>query len=177
MKLTFAVVCILLLSTAAFSQTRSRRTSKRTTQSSKTQQASTQQAAAEVKANGATRVADQIKILTKFLYLLGGAAKGIEQVDDAAKRNEASPAALQQNDRNKATFKSSLENVRVGLDQLEIYFRGTPELQGYYVKLAGSAAGAATAEDQAAAGHFDQAGRTLLDVVGRLTDVLLAMRG
>ena len=62
------------------------------------------------------------------------------------------------------------------MDQLEIYFRNTPELQRYYVKLVGSAAGAADAEAQAAAGHFDQAGRTLLGVVNRLTDVLVAMQ-
>ena len=73
-------------------------------------------------------------------------------------------------------MKASLQNVREGLDQLEISFRSTPELEQYYLKLAGSAAGAATAEDQAAAGHFDQAGRTLLGVVNRLTDVLVLMR-
>jgi len=36
--------------------------------------------------------------------------------------------------------------------------------------------GAAAAEEQAAAGRVDQAGRTLLGVVNRLTDVLLLMR-
>lgn len=175
MKKLIVPICILFLSTAALSQTRSRTTSKRGTQSSKTQQASSQ-ASAEAKTAGATKVADQIKNLTRFVYLLGGVAKGIEQVDEAAKKNEASPTALQQNAQNKATVKSSLENVRLGLDQLEIYFRSTPELQGYYTKLVGSASGAAAAEEQAAAGHFDQAGRTLLGVVNRLTDVLLLMR-
>jgi hypothetical protein len=38
---------------------------------------------------------------------------------------------------------------------LEIDFRNTPELQPYYIKLAGVAAGAATAEEQAAANQFD----------------------
>jgi hypothetical protein len=175
MKKLIVPICILFLSTAAFSQTRSRTTSKRGTQSSKTQPAPSP-ASAEAKTAGATKVADQIKNLTRFVYLLGGVAKGIEQVDEAAKKNEASPAALQQNAQNKATVKSSLENVRFGLDQLEIYFRSTPELQGYYTKLVGSASGAAAAEEQAAAGHFDQAGRTLLGVVNRLTDVLLVMR-
>ena len=110
------------------------------------------------------------------MYLLGGVAKGIEQVDEAARKNEASPTALQQNEQNKGSVKSSLQNVRVGLDALEIYFRSTPGLEGYYLKLAGSASGAADAEAQAAAGQFDRSGRTLLGVVNRLTDVLLAMR-
>ena len=174
MKKLIIPICILLLSTTAFAQTRSRTTARRGTQSSKTAKASA--AAAEVKLEGANKVADQIKNLTRFLYVLGGVAKGIEDIDAAAQSNQASPTALQKNDQNKAVVKSSLENVRVGLDQLEIYFRSTPELQGYYVKLVGSASGAADAEAQAAGGHFDQAGRTLLGVVNRMTDVLVLMR-
>jgi len=175
MKNILVLVCLLLVSTTALSQTRSRRT-RRTAPAANTAKTTTDQALAEARTTGATKVADQIKNLTRFLYLLGGVAKGIEQVDQAASKNEASPAALEQNNRNKATVKNSLENVRVGLDQLEIYFRSTPELQNYYVKLVGSASGAADAEAQAAAGHFDQAGRTMLGVVNRLTDVLLVMR-
>lgn len=167
-----AFACLLILPVTTLAQTRSR-TTRRRTQSAKP---SAPQASAEAKTTGATKVADQIKNLTRFVYLLGGVAKGIEQVDEAARKNEASPTALQQNEQNKATVKTSLRNVREGLDQLEIDFRGTPGLLDYYLKLAGSASGAATAEDQAAAGHFDQAGRTLLGVVNRLTDVLLAMR-
>ena len=171
MKKLIVPICILLLSTTGLAQTR-----RRTARAPATPKQTSAQAAAEARTNGATRVAAQIKNLTRFVYLLGGVAKGIEGVDEAARRNEASPAALQQNQANKATVKTSLQNVREGLDQLEISFRGTPELEQFYLKLAGSAAGAATAEDQAAAGHFDQAGRTLLGVVNRLTDVLLAMR-
>src|SRR5437773_1290894 len=167
-----ALIAILLISTAAFAQTRSRATKR----SAPTTKSSLPTSVVDARTSGATRVADQIKNLTRFVYLLGGVAKGIEQVEEAARKNEASPAALQQNEQNKAVVKTSLRNVREGLDQLEVYFRGTPELEGYYLKLAGSASGAATAEDQAAAGHFDQAGRTLLGVVNRLTDVLLAMR-
>jgi hypothetical protein len=167
-----AIACLLTLSATAFAQTRSR-TVKRGAQSSKT---SAQQAAAEVRTDGAARVANQIKNLTRFLYLLGGVAKGIEGLDIAARSNQGSPTTLQQNEQNKAKLRSTFQDFRVGLDQLEIHFRSTPELEQYYLKLAGSAAGAATAEDQATAGHFDQAGRTLLGVVNRLTDVLLAMR-
>src|SRR5881628_3656298 len=170
MKRLIVPLCVLLLSATALAQTRSR-----TTRSKATQRKSAAQNS-EVRNEAASRVAEQIKNLTRFVYLLGGVAKGIEQVDQAALRNEASPAAVDQNNRNKATVKSSLQNVREGLDQLEVYFRSTPELEQYYLKLAGSASGAATAEDQAAAGHFDQAGRTLLGVVNRMTDVLLAMR-
>ena len=164
------VATIILLSTAtAFSQTRRRTTRPTTRVTRPTKPSNAHQA-------GATRVADQIKNLTRFLYLLGGVAKGIESVDDAAERNEASPAVVEQAKRNKDTVRTSIQSVREGLDALEIHFRTTPELQRYYIKLAGVASGAATAEEQAAANQFDRAGRSLLDVVNRLTDVLLEMR-
>jgi hypothetical protein len=171
------VLCVLLLATAAVAQTRTRR-SVSTAQKRRSAPTETTavQAAGQARTEAATKVADQVKILTKFLYVLGGVAKGIEQVDEAARKNEASPAALQQNEQNKTTVKTSLRNVREGLDNLEIYFRSTPGLQSYYLKLAGSADGAATAENLANTGHFDQSGRSLLNVVNRLTDVLLIMR-
>lgn len=125
---------------------------------------------------GAGRIAEQIKTLTRFIYVLGGIAKGLENVDDAARRNEASPAILDQAKQNKLTVRTSIRKVREGLDQLESEFSSTTELRRYYTRLAGVAAGAAAAEEQAAANQFDKAGRTLLDVVNRLTDVLLEMR-
>ena len=130
----------------------------------------------EVQREGATRVAEEIKRLTKFIYLLGGIANGLEGVDDAARRNEASPTVLEQAQKNKQTVRASIQTLRERLDKIEIDFRATPELQRYYISLAGVAEGAATAEDLAAANKFDQAGRRLLEVINRLTDVLLAMR-
>jgi len=125
---------------------------------------------------GATRVADQIKFLTRFIYLLGGVSSSIAAVDEAARRNEASPTVVQQNQQSKAQVKTSIQGFRETLDKLEIDFRATPELQPYYIKLAGVASGAATAEELAAKNQFDAAGRQLLNVINRLTDVLLLMR-
>ena len=171
--LFLSIICLLLLPAPLLAQSRQRTTSRRSTQRTRSD---TSQKTADARTDGANRVADQIKILTRFLYLLGGVSKGIEAADAAARRNEVSPAVLQQTEKSKATVKTSLQNVREGLDKLEIDFRTTPELQRYYISLAGVAAGAANAEDQANAGRYDQAGRSLLDVVNRLTDVLLAMR-
>jgi hypothetical protein len=172
--LILSIICLLLLPATLLAQGRQRTTSRRSTQKSSRPDAS--QKTADARTDGANHVADQIKILTRFLYLLGGVSKGIEAADQAVRRNEASSAVMEQTEKSKATVKASLENVREGLDKLEIDFRTTPELQRYYTRLAGVAAGAANAEDQASAGHYDQAGRSLLDVVNRLTDVLLEMR-
>ena len=172
MKKIIVGICIgILLSTAALAQTRSRQTTKHPAKTTKTTTSSAETAAA-VRTEGATRVANQIKNLSNFLYLLGGVAKGIEVIDASAKDGQTSPT----NEQNKARLRASFTDLRVGLDALEVYFRSTPELQPYYTKLVGSASGAATAEQQAASGQFSQGGRTLLGVVGRLADVLVAMR-
>ena len=166
------VLSVVLAATPALSQTRNRSTAKPKASST----AAAAQKSTQARTAGATRVADQIKFLARFIYLLGGVSSGIAAVDEAAKRNEASPAILEKNQQSKATVKTSIQGFRESLDKLEIDFRAQPELQPYYIKLAGVANGAATAEEQAAANQFDASGRTLLNVLGRLTDVLVLMR-
>jgi hypothetical protein len=165
-----AIACLMLLPTAALGQKKKR------TGAARRPRTVTTPKTPEAVVAGATRVADQIKILTKFIYLLGGVAKGIEQSDIAISRKEASPAVIEQTEKSKATVRSSIRDVHAGLDQLETHFRATPALELYYITLEGVAKDAAVAEQQAAANQFDQAGRTLLGVVNRLTDVLLRMR-
>ncbi|HEX7771123.1 MAG TPA: hypothetical protein VF435_01805, partial [Pyrinomonadaceae bacterium] len=167
---TTLLLMIFLSPSTAFSQTRRRSSRQKPTATANKQRVT------QVRTAGATRVAEQIKLLSTFTYLLGGVTSSMAAVDEAERRNEASPAVVKQNQDSKAKVRSSIQNFRVTLDKLEIDFRATPELQPYYIKLAGSAAGAATAEEQAAASQFDRAGRTLLGVINRLTDVLLLMR-
>jgi hypothetical protein len=165
-----AIAWLILLPAGAFSQTRARTTTKR-----RGRTATARKSGNLVQAEGANRVADQIKLLTRFIYVLGGVAKGIEAADEAARRNEASPAVIAQTESSKATIRKSLQDWRDVMDKLELDFRTTPELERYYPGLAGVAAAAATAEEQAAQNQFDKAGRTLLGVVNHLTDALLAM--
>jgi hypothetical protein len=170
-RITLVLLTALLLSQPSLAQTRKRSTSAKPKSTSSTAQRTTQATSA-----GATRVADQIKFLTKFIYVLGGATSNIAAVDESVKRNQAPPDAAEKNQLAKTQVRNSIQGFREALDKLEIDFRATPELQPYYIKLAGVAAGAANAEQQAAANQFDAAGRSLLGVVNRLTDVLLAMR-
>src|ERR1041385_1245492 len=125
--LIIAATCLLLLSGSAFSQTRTRRSSPPS--SSKSSQPA---AATAIHNEGAAKVAIQIKNLTAFLYLLGGVAKSMQELDAAAKSGDASPTAQQQNEQNKARVKGSFEDFRVGLDALETYFNSTPGLKSYY---------------------------------------------
>lgn len=163
---------IFVIPSSALGQTRRRSSSRPSTSSTK----AAAERATQVRTQGATRVADQIKHLTTFTYLLGGINSGIAAADEEIRRNQASPATVESNKQSKARVRTSIQGFREVLDKLEIEFRATPELQPYYIKLAGVAAGAATAEEQAASNQFDAAGRSLLKVINRLTDVLLAMR-
>jgi hypothetical protein len=166
----------LLLVTTILSPLTTSGQTRRKTSTSSSSRATAPAASSAAQHAGATRVAEQIKLLTRFIYVLGGIAKGLEGVDDATRRNEASPAVVDQAKQSKVAVRANIKTVREGLDKLEIDFRATPELQRYYIKLAGVAARAATAEDFAAANQIDKAGRNLLEVVNQLTDVLLEMR-
>jgi hypothetical protein len=161
------MLALMAISPATLAQTRKR--------STKSRPASTAPAKSASVRAGATQVANQLKNLTHYIYLLGGVAKGLEAADAAAARKEASQAIIDQTKKSKDTVRASLRDIRAGLDKLESDFRTTPELNRYYIKLAGSAAGAASAEELAAGNQFDRAGRALLDVLNRLTDVLVEM--
>jgi hypothetical protein len=168
----FVLVCILTASaTDAAAQTRRRGAARRAAPA----KAAAEKSSAIIKAGGA-QVATQIKTLTHFVYLFGGIVKGIESVDQAASKQEASPATIEQNNRNKTKVRDSIRNVREGLDKLESDFRFNPALKNYYPYLAGVARAGETDEHQAAAGRFDEAGRSLLQVIDRLADALVALR-
>ena len=166
------LVSIILLSTTALSQTR-RRSPSRSAAASK---AAAEKSSAELLA-ARGRVGAQIKTLSQFLYLYGGIAKGIEAADQATRSGEASPVATQQNERTKTRVKESIRNVRDGLDKLEADIRfGSPTVKNFYPHISGVARTAEMAENQAAAGRFDEAGKTLLRAVNQLADALTAMR-
>ena len=176
MKLASSLIVALLLlfPVAASAQTRGRSS---TTQRRRPPAATSSAArrASEDLAAGRTRVAQQIKDLTRFIYLYGRITKDLEASEAQARNSGAASQQAALSNQTRAKLRSSLQNVREGLDQLEIYFRTTPALERYYIRLAGVAAGAAGAEDRVAANQLDQAGRLLVDVAGRLTDVLSQM--
>ncbi|MBA3441666.1 MAG: hypothetical protein H0T92_17535 [Pyrinomonadaceae bacterium] len=165
-----AVLCLLLVPSIAAAQRRGAPAQRRTPAAS-----STQRRSASAVADGRGRVADQIKTLTRFLYLFGRVSSSVEMIDEQARRGRITPQETSLINKNKAALQTNLANVRDGLDQLELRFRTTPGLDRFYPRLVGVAAGAARAEEQAAANQLEQAGRSLLDTIARLTDVLLEM--
>jgi uncharacterized phage infection (PIP) family protein YhgE len=161
-----------ILSTTTNAQTRRRSTARRGASS---KAADKSKSAADIKA-GAAQISTQLKTMIHFVYLYGGVVKGIAAIDAAASRNEASQPTIAQNNQSKARVRDSIKNVREGLDKLESDFRFHPVLRNYYQYLDGVARTGEAAENQAAANHFDEAGRLLLKVIDQLTDALAAMR-
>lgn len=173
---TLMLVCLLALSSSASlagAQTRGRRTTQPKRRTSTAARSSV--SANEAVADGRSRVAEQIKLLSRFLYLFGRISSGVEAAEEQARRSNIEPQSVAAINRNTASLRQNLENVRDGLDQLELHFRTTRELERFYPRLNGVAATAADAENRAAAGQLDAAGRRLLEAVNQLADVLREM--
>jgi hypothetical protein len=153
-------------------QTRRRRPPKRST-STVAANAATERQSAELLA-GRQRIATQIKTLTQFLYLLGGISKAVETAEQARRNQQTiSPEQIQQT---KLKVKESVRNLRAGLDSLEMSFRSNPTLATSFPYISGVALIGEAAESQVAGGRLDEAGRTLIRAVNKLTDALAAMR-
>ena len=123
----------------------------------------------------AEKVSIQIKNTTKFLYNLGGIAKGIEDIDKAVRDKKASREVAAQNNQFKRDVLQSIRNLRAGLIALEIDFRTEDELKPFLLKIQGISDISGRAEDYALNGQFDESGKTLLIVVEKLADTLAAM--
>lgn len=151
---------------------------KRTTRSTKSAPTKTTPAtpttSLEVK-NGAEKVSVQIKNLTKFIYVLGGVARGIEDIDKEIKTGKVSREIQDQNTKFKQDVLRSLRNLRAGLSAVEVDFRAKPELKPYVTHIQGISEKGYKAEDLAVAGQFTESGKMLLIIVEKLADTLAAM--
>ena len=173
-SLILALACMVFSSSVLASQTHRPATSKGGGNTSTTSYSEKEQA--EIRA-ARERIAAQIKVLTQFLYLFGGISNGIESAEVANRNRERSSVALSsgQIEQNKAKMRDSIRKVRIGLEGLESSFRFNPGLQAYAASLAGLGKLGQTAESQAISNNFDQAGRSLITAVSKLTDALVTL--
>lgn len=124
----------------------------------------------------AGQVADQIKNFSRFIYIYGKIINGFALADEQAREGKMTPAAAAKNRESKDTLVASVRNLKIGLDNLTRSFQSNPRLQVYYLKLTFAVDSARDAEQLAAAGRFDEAGKSLITTIERLTDTVLAMR-
>lgn len=164
-----AAVCLLIftcVSALAPAQTRTRRSS--SSQSKKKPAAASRLDQTRFNAQR-LELAGLSKDLTRFLYLYGRLSKDLELTAGQTGSGDAAGQA-------KAGLVRSIGDMRDRLDQLESRFRFEEGLRTQYQTLQGVSARADEAAQAASANRFDQAGRILLEVANRLTDVLLEMQ-
>ena len=123
----------------------------------------------------AEKVSTQIKNVTKFIYVLGGIARGIEDIDAVARTGRASREVVRKNNGFKQDVIVSIRNLRAGLAALEVEFKTKPALRNYLFNIQGITDLSGQAEDLALAGRFTDSGKSLLLVVEKLSDTLAAM--
>lgn len=132
------------------------------------------QSAQEIKA-GVETTASQLKKVSRFVFLLGGIAQGIEDIDQQAKAGKASKPVIDQNEQFKQSVMLSIRNLGAGLAALEVEFRTKGGLRPFAPKIEGVTAKTGAAEDLAAAGKFKESGKQLLVLIDQLADVLAAL--
>lgn len=172
----FAFICLLLFPSIDFAQTQRRRGGRARRPVATRSARAEERGRTEELSAARGRVVEQIKLLTRFLYLFGRISNNIEMSEAAQAENsgggEARAQAIELTNRTKAALRENLANVRAGLNQLEADVRGTPSLSGFYTRIAGVSDYIARAEASAAANRFDEAGRNLIEAINRLTDAL-----
>ncbi|MER3427937.1 MAG: hypothetical protein C4334_07525 [Pyrinomonas sp.] len=155
------VLCCLLLVFNATAQTRRRKT----TEQHRTSSSQSRSAASTARA----RIGAQAQTIARFLYLYGRVSSEIEMAAQQARR-DGNAGDLQSIENSKKVLLDSLRNVREGLERLETELRVSAA--SLFPRVAGVADQAAMAEEQAVAGQFDRAGRTLLGILERLIQAM-----
>lgn len=122
---------------------------------------------------GAEKVAIQIKNVSKFIFALGGIARGIEDLD---KDTRANAAAKRANEQNKREVIQAIGNLQAGLAALEVEFRTSDQLKRHLSVIQGITQLSNQSRDLAQAGRFSEAGKPLLTVVEKLSDTLVVLR-
>lgn len=110
---------------------------------------------------------DQLKLLERFLFVYGRLSASLEAADDR----------VEQNRKNKQQVVANIGSFRVGIEKVAREFQMRPELSRHYVRLLSAAEGIGQAEAHATAGRFEPAGRVLVEVTHRLTDILAELQG
>lgn len=166
------ISCVLCLALTADAQRR--KTTRKTTTKQTTTTTTTTTNMLEIK-TGAEKVSIQIKNVTKFIYLLGGVARGIEDADKEAKAGKLSKLVVDKNTEFKGKVITSIRDLQAGLAALEVEFRTKPGLKPYLLQINGITDLSGQAKDLATSGRFTDSGKVLLLVVEKLSDTLVAM--
>ena len=117
-----------------------------------------------------------LKALTKFVYLYGKIANGLEVAEDQSKRTRPSASVMEKNAENKNGVLKGINGLKEQVDKLGQTLQANPKLQVQYVNLAGVTQKIVEAMQLVGSSHFDDAGRSLVVAAERLADILMQIR-
>ncbi len=124
----------------------------------------------------ATEVATTLKALSKFLFLYGKIANGLEVAEDQNKRSRLPANVIEINVKNKNGVLAGIAGLKDQVDKLGLVLQANPRLQIPYINLAGVTQKIVEAQGLVQTNQFDEAGRSLVMAVERLTDLLLLIK-
>jgi hypothetical protein len=124
----------------------------------------------------ANLVSEQLRSVSQFIYIYGKIVNGLELADAQTKEGAASPTAASKNKEIKDKLGANINTLRAGIDAIASRFRSESRLQVQYLKLTGASDAIATAAQLATAGRYDDAGKSLVTAVQRLSETIIALR-
>jgi len=124
----------------------------------------------------ASLVSEQISNFTKFLYIYGKIANGLEVAEELASRGKSTPEVIEQNKQTKQALVANINGLRTGLEKLAKTFQEESRTQLQYLKLSTAIEYTGTAERLAAEGKYDEAGQALVNAIERMTETVISMR-
>ncbi|MCI0660287.1 MAG: hypothetical protein L0220_04365 [Acidobacteria bacterium] len=128
----------------------------------------------------ANQVADQIKNVTRFIYIYGKITNGLEIAEGDVKNPQTTTAVkakiVAKNTEIKNALVTNINDLKIGLDAIARKFQPNPKLTVQYLKISYAIEETIRAQQLANAGKYDDAGKALITTVERLTDTITSMR-
>lgn len=121
-------------------------------------------------------VAEQITILSRFIFVYGKVVNTLEVARDQARRNQTTPEIEARNRQSVGTLVRGIRGLADGIENLATTFKAEERLQIQYLKIAAAKDAVADASEMAAADKFEEAGTSLIVAIERLTETIISMK-
>ncbi|MBO0799486.1 MAG: hypothetical protein J2P31_11755, partial [Blastocatellia bacterium] len=126
--------------------------------------------------NEAAQVAEQIKNITKFIYIYGQVQNSLEIADEQAKKGQTDAKIAAENQKSKDALVVNINGLRAGVNNLLKSWEGDNKMQTPSLRLAKAADAIQVSEQLAGAGRYKEAGESLIAAVERMTETMISMK-
>ncbi|MFM8395342.1 MAG: hypothetical protein ACKOB4_15620, partial [Acidobacteriota bacterium] len=124
----------------------------------------------------ASEVAEQIRLLSRFLFVYGKVANGLEVAREQAARKQTSPAIEARNRQTREGLVAGIDRLAGSIENLTESFKDDPQMQIQYLRIAGARDAVSEAADLANRQLYEEAGQSLVTAIERLTETIISMK-